>query len=339
MTAGDGSVKSIALDAMGGDLAPEATVKGALLAVAEYPVRVTLAGRRSRLEPLLGKGHPDILIHDCSEVIEADDQPVQAIRQKRDSSMVQCFGMVKEGAADAIVSAGNTGALLAGGLLILGRIRGIDRPALTVVLPGLGRGPFLLLDVGANTDVRARNLMEFAMMGSVYAERVMGVASPRIGLLNIGVEESKGTEQVRLAYGLLRDSGLNFVGNVEARDMFSGPADVIVSDGFVGNVLLKAVEGVALTLFSMIRKEAQSDMRSKAGALILRPYLKRVAAHLDYSEYGGAPVLGLAAPCIKCHGSSDEKAIKNGIGVALKFIEARVPEQVAGALTGQERKN
>jgi len=330
-------MKTIALDAMGGDLAPEATVKGALLAASEYPVRITLVGCRSALEPMLGKGHPNVVIHDCSEVIEADEQPVQAIRHKRDSSMVQAFGMIKDGRAGAIVSAGNTGALLAGGLLILGRVKGIDRPALTVVLPGYGRGPFLLLDVGANTDSRAKNLVDFAVMGSIYAEKVMGVGRPRIALLNIGVEESKGTEQVKLAYGLLKSSGLNFVGNVEARDMFDGPADVIVSDGFTGNVLLKAIEGVAATLFSMIRDQVKSDLRSKAGALMLKPYFRRVAAHMDYSEYGGAPILGLSAPCIKCHGSSDAKAIKNGVGVALKFIEARVPEQISGALTGQER--
>ncbi len=328
---------TIALDAMGGDLAPQATVEGALLAAAEYAARILLVGRRAIIEPLRGKGHPNVEVCDASEVIEAEEQPVQAIRHKRDSSMVVGFGLVKAAKAGAVVSAGSTGALLAGGLLILGRVKGIDRPALTVVLPSLKKKPFLLLDVGANTDVRARNLVEFALMGSIYVEKVLGVASPRIALLNIGTEESKGTEQVKLAYGLLKGSTLNFVGNIEARDLFDDRADVIVSDGFPGNVLLKAIEGVAATLFSMIKQEVKSDLRSKAGALVLRPYLKRVADRLDYSEYGGAPVLGLAAPCIKCHGASGARAIKNGIGVALKFTEAGVVEQVASALTGQER--
>jgi len=330
---------TIALDAMGGDLAPQATVEGALLAAAEYPAHILLVGKRATLEPLLGKGHPNVEVLDTSEVIEAEDRPVQAVRHKRDSSIVVGFGLVKAGKAGALVSAGSTGALLAGGLLILGRVKGIDRPALTVVLPGLRKKPFLLLDVGANTDVRAKNLLEFALMGSIYVEKVLGVSSPRIALLNIGTEESKGTEQVKLAYRLLKGSTLNFVGNVEARDLFDDPADVIVSDGFPGNVLLKAIEGVAATLFSMIRQEVKSDLRSKAGALVLRPYLKRVADRLDYSEYGGAPVLGLAAPCIKCHGSSGARAIKNGIGAALKFTEARVIEQVASALPGQERNS
>lgn len=328
---------TIAVDAMGGDNAPVAAVEGACLAARELDVDIKLVGPQPEITRILERiGHPRVKLVDAREVIHFDEQPVQAFRAKKNSTMAVGLSLVRQGAADAFVSAGSTGALLAGGLLTLGRIKGIDRPALTVIMPGASGNPFMLLDVGANTDSRARNLKEFALMGSIYAEKVMGIAAPRVALLNIGTEEFKGSEQVKQAYKMLKASRINFIGNVESRDMFDGLADVLVCDGFVGNIVLKCIEGLARTVFGLIRQEVSQDMRSKLGALMLKPYLKRVASKLDYSEYGGAPLLGLAAPCIKCHGSSDKKAIFNGIKVALRYTESRVTELVSQALKDEE---
>jgi len=324
---------TIAVDAMGGDNAPRAVVQGAVRAASDFGANVILVGPEGTIRGLLGRATDRVSIACANETIGFDEPPVQAIRKKKDSTTVVGMQLVKEGKADAFVSAGSTGALLAGGLIILGRIKGIDRPALSVIIPGLSGKPFLMLDVGANTDVRPQNLVEFALMGRVYSERVLGVTNPRVGLINIGSEESKGNELTKQAYGLLKQSAINFAGNVEARDVFAGACDVAVCDGFVGNVLLKNIEGLARAIFAMIKEEVSRDLRSKAGALILKPYLKKVAARMDYSEYGGAPLLGLALPCIKCHGSSGSDAIRNGIGTALRFVESKAQDLIGEALT------
>ena len=328
---------TVAVDAMGGDRAPGAIVEGALGAARDFDVDVSLVGPEDTLRRIIGKNsHPRVNIVNATQAISVDEHPVQALKSKKDSTISVGLSLVRHAKADAFVSAGSTGALLAGGLLTLGRIKGIDRPALTVILPGVHGKPFMILDVGANTDTRVRNLREFAIMGSVYADKVLGINSPRVALLNIGTEESKGSEQVKQAHGVLKQSSMNFVGNIEARDLFGEVADVIVCDGFVGNVALKAIEGLASTMFAIIKEEISRDLRSKVGAMLVRPYLKRVALRLDYAEYGGAPLLGLAAPCIKCHGSSDSRAIRNGIRVALQFAKARVSELVGQALNNEE---
>lgn len=324
---------TIAVDAMGGDNAPKAACEAAMQMVEEAEVRIRLVGPSEVLE---GYTHPRILHTHATQVIEPEEPPVAAFRSKKDSTIAVGLSLVKHKKADAFVSAGSTGALLAGGLLTLGRIRGVDRPALTVVLPTVNNNRVLFLDVGANTDCKARNLYEFALMGSVYAEQVMGVKSPRVALLNIGSESNKGSEQTKIAHQMLAESGMNFVGNLEARDLFSEVSDVVVTDGFAGNVALKTVEGLAATMFSIIRQELSSDTKARLGALLVRPYLRRVASRLDYSEYGGAPLLGLAAPCIKCHGSSNTVAVLNGIRVAVAFAESEVTELVKNALRPKE---
>ncbi len=317
----------IALDAMGGDHAPEEVVNGAWDFVEAYPQHhVVLVGDEARISKLLeGRDHGERLsvVH-APGVIEMGEHPAQAVRRKKDASIVVCADLVRTQQAQAVVSAGNTGAAMASSLLRIGRIRGIDRPAIGSPMPTV-QGPCVIVDAGANADCRPVNLLQFAIMGSIYMEKVMGVAQPRIGLLNIGEESTKGNELALEAYGLLEQAQrINFIGNIEGRDILMGKADVVVCDGFVGNVVLKFAEGMGKALFSLIKTEITGDLKSRMGALLVRDGLKRVAQRVDYTEYGGAPLLGIKGVSIISHGSSNRKAIRNALKAAMEANTNRV---------------
>lgn len=307
----------IAIDAMGGDNAPQATVEGAIQAVREYGITVFLFGIENEIikyVPEEMKNDSRIKIINAPEVINVEDSPVKAIKQKKNSSMVMGLKAVKEKDCDAFLSAGSTGAFLAGSLLKVGRIKGIDRPALAPILPTINGGGCMIIDGGANTDCKAKNLLQFATLGSVYMEKVAKIKKPKVGLLNIGTEEAKGNDLVKEAYPLLKGmQNINFVGNIEARDVVDYACDVLVADGFAGNILLKSVEGTALTIFKALKKEMTSNFKSKIGALLLKNSLQGFKKKFDYTEVGGAPFLGIDGIMIKAHGSSDAKAIKNAI--------------------------
>lgn len=329
----------IALDAMGGDHAPGELVQGALDSVRDLGVEIVLVGdeavvRRELAARSGGRPPAAITVQHASEVIGYDEAPVQAIRRKKDSSLAVALRLVKEGKADACVSAGSTGALLAGGLFIVGRLPAVSRPALGTIVP-TRKGVSLLLDVGANVDNRPEHLLQFAVMGSIYAQRVLKIASPTVALLNIGTEESKGNEVTKAAYGLLKNSGLNFVGNLEPRELPAGGVDIIVADGFVGNVVLKLYEGLASNLFGMIKEALTSTAVAKLGALLVKGSLGGLKKQFDYSEYGGAPLLGLQAPVIKCHGSSKARAIYNGVRVARDLAAGDAMGQLQAELTAR----
>lgn len=329
----------IVVDAMGGDNAPEQIVLGALAAAREYPdVDIVLTGRSEAIAPLLqgAPGSERITVVHANEVIETAESPVSALRRKKDSSLVVALDMVKRGEAAAVVTAGSTGAFMAGGLLLIGRMPGIDRPALASVVPTLKRGT-LLLDMGANVDCKPENLVQFAVMGSCYSEAILGVARPRVALLSVGVEESKGSEPVKAAHQLLKAApGINFVGNIEARDIPSGDVDVVVCDGFAGNVILKLTEGLSSAIFQMIRTELTRSLPRKLAAAVLRPAFGSIKKRMDYAEYGGVPLIGIKGAAIKCHGSSDARAIKNGIRVARQYVAADVGARIAAHFTGTE---
>lgn len=327
----------IAVDAMGGDFAPEEIVKGTLQAGAAFPhEELILVGQTTRIKQYLPSQLPENLsLWEAREVIAMDEHPAGAVRKKKDSSIVVGTRLVKEGKADAIVSAGSTGAQMAAALLGLGRIKGIERPAIVTVIPTLAGGK-LILDVGANPDAAPEHLLQYAMMGRIYAEKIMGMENPRVGLLNIGSEEGKGNELTQKAYPLLQKAPLNFTGNIEGRDVPYGRADVIVCEGFAGNVLLKTAEGLAGALFELIKEKITATPIRKLGALAVKPGLKEIAKMMDYAEYGGAPLLGVNGISIICHGSSKEKAIYNAIRVARDCIKARFIEQIAGEVAGWE---
>lgn len=317
----------ILLDGMGGDNAPEAVVEGAVQASKEIEHKIVIIGNETALAQQLKKHKYDkdkIEIVHASQVIENDDPPVRAVRSKKDSSMVIGLNMLKEGNGDVFISAGNTGALMAGGLFILGRIQGIDRPALASIYPILGKEASLLVDAGANAECKPNNLLEFAMMGSIYMEKVIGRKSPIVGLANIGAEETKGTTVVKAAYELLEKSNLRFAGNVEARDIPSGAVDVIVCDGFTGNIILKLTEGMAISMLKFMKHKFTEGTKAKMGALLLQGKFKGLKSEMDYSEYGGAPILGVKGPIVKMHGSSDAKAVKNTILKAIPYVEEKV---------------
>ncbi|WP_301169126.1 phosphate acyltransferase PlsX [Brevibacillus nitrificans] len=318
----------IAVDAMGGDNAPRSTVQGALAAVKENPsLTIVLVGDEQGIRSQLSGEIPaNIEIVPTTEVIDPDDEPVKAVRRKKNSSLVVAVQMARENLVDAAISAGNTGALMTAGLLYAGRMEGIERPALATFIPNIKGRVTLTLDVGANMDAKPHHLLQYAVMGSLYAERVLGFEKPTVGLLNVGTEEGKGNELTKAVFPLLTNADLNFVGNVEARDVLEGACDVLVCDGFVGNVLLKAVEGAAATIFSQLKQEFTSSLINKVGAAILKPGLMRFRKRMDYAEYGGAPLLGLRSPVIKAHGSSDAKAVKNAIASAATFVKQDVNE-------------
>lgn len=314
----------IAIDAMGGDHAPKEIVIGAMKAVEAFSdIHITLVGDEAKINEYLTNQERISILH-TTEVILGTDEPVRAVRRKKTASMVLAAQQVADGNADACISAGNTGALMAAGLFVVGRIEGIDRPALTPTLPTIGGEGFLLLDVGANVDAKPEHLLQYAIMGSIYSEKVRGIANPRVGLLNIGTEEKKGTDLTKQAFELLKNANVNFVGNVEARDLLDGTADVVVTDGFTGNMVLKTVEGTALSMFKMLKTTLMSSLKSKLAAAVLKPEFKVLKNTLDYSEYGGAGLFGLKAPVIKAHGSSNGQAIFSAIRQTREMVEKNV---------------
>lgn len=319
----------IAVDAMGGDHAPEEIIKGTLMAAEANPnVQLILVGQEERIRPLLSDSKlKNISVYGASEVIEMDEHPANAVRKKKDSSIVVATKLVKRGDADAVVSAGSTGAQMAAALLGLGRIKGIERPAIATVLP-TPEGGKLLLDVGANMDATPEQLCQFALMGNIYAKKILEISNPRVGLLNVGSEEGKGNELTQKTYPLLKASSLNFMGNVEGRDVPYGRADVVICDGFAGNILLKTLEGLAGVLFEQIKERITSNLVRKLGALAVKPGLKEIAQMMDYAEYGGAPLLGVNGISIICHGSSKAKAIMNAIRVARECVQVGLIEQI-----------
>ncbi|MDI9459423.1 MAG: phosphate acyltransferase PlsX [Bacillota bacterium] len=307
----------IAVDAFGGDYAPEQIVEGALLAADQEGISVILTGDENRLKALVdGKaGSNRIEIVHAPQVVHMDDEPVAAVRSKDDSSLVRGAKLVQAGEAQALVSAGNTGASLAASLFHIKRIKGVERPAISTLMP-TATGFSLILDVGANADCRPNQLVQFAQMGSIYAAEVLKVPNPRVGLLNVGHEPGKGNQLVKEVYNLLQDASLNFVGNVEGREIPGGGVDVVVCDGFVGNIVLKFAEGLGSTLLGMIKEEAQRSAVSLAGAALMKPGFRRIKKRMDPNEYGGAPLLGVNGVVIIAHGGSNAKAIYNAVRVA-----------------------
>ena len=330
----------IAVDAMGGDNAPSEIVKGAVEAVSERPdITVCLTGQEDIIKKELEKytyKKEQIEIVSASEVIETGEPPVNAIRKKKDSSIVVGMNLVKRGEADGFVSAGSSGAILVGGQVIVGRIKGVERPPLAPLIP-TEKGFSLLIDCGANVDARPSHLVQFAQMGSIYMEHVMGVKRPRVAIVNIGAEEEKGNALVKETFPLLKECpGINFIGSIEAREIPHGGADVIVCEAFVGNVILKLYEGVGATMISMIKKGMMSSLRSKIGALLIKPALKSTLKSFDASQYGGAPLLGLKGLVVKTHGSSKANEVKNSIIQCIAFKEQAISEKIGQCLSPRE---
>ncbi len=324
----------VAVDAMGGDHAPVVEVEGAVAAARAFAIPVTLVGDTDRLRQELAKHDCqglDIIIQQAAEVVGMHDSASDAVRKKKDSSIRVAFELVKQGAADAVVSAGNSGATMAAGMFVLKRIKGIERPAIAQVFPTL-RGKTLVLDVGGNVDCKPIHLVQFAIMGEVYARHVMGVAKPRIGLLSNGEEESKGNELTRETNAALKDIPLAYAGYVEGRDIFNGTVDVVVCDGFVGNVVLKLSEGLAEAVGKMLKEEIQQSFLSKVGYLLSRKAFKNFKKKVDYAEYGGAPLLGIDGVGMICHGGSNAKAIKNAIRFAHEYAQKGVNQRMAEKL-------
>jgi phosphate acyltransferase len=322
----------LAVDAMGGDNAPREIVLGAMKAIEKYhDIHIVLVGNENKIREHLTNEERIEILH-TEEVILGTDEPVRAVRRKKTASMVLAAQQVADGNADACISAGNTGALMAAGLFVVGRIEGIERPALAPTLPTIGGEGFLLLDVGANADAKPEHLVQYAIMGSIYSEKARGIANPRVGLLNIGTEEKKGNELVRNTFELLKDADINFIGNVESRDLLEGAADVVVADGFTGNMVLKTIEGTAMSVFKMLKSALTSSFKSKMAAAVLKPDLKVLKNKMDYTEYGGAGLFGLKAPVIKAHGSSDANAVFNSIRQAREMVEKDVSGTIKSAI-------
>ncbi len=330
----------IGIDAMGGDNAPQEVVKGAVEALAEMPGEVVLYGDSTAINQVLSTLTYDagrVSVVHTTEKIENDDKPVKAIRAKKDASMVVGLSALKERGVDAFVSAGNTGALLAGGLFKVGRIKGIDRPAICTVYPTM-KGASVLVDAGANAECKVNNLLQFALMGELYARSILGIEKPRVGLVNIGAEETKGTPLYIETHEALKSQPINFVGNVEGRDVPGGVVDVIVADGFTGNIILKLTEGVALSLVDGLKESIMSNLKGKIGGLILKGNLKGFKKKLDYTEYGGAPLLGVDGLVVKAHGSSNAKAFKNAILYAHKGVDAKLVDGIKSRLADAQAK-
>jgi glycerol-3-phosphate acyltransferase PlsX len=327
----------IAIDAMGGDNAPAVEVEGAIAAAREFGIPITLVGDTERLKAELAKHNIsglDIQLHHASEVVGMHDSASDAIRKKRDSSIRVAFELVKAGQADAVVSAGNSGATMAAGMFVLKRIKGIERPAIAQIFPTLS-GKTLVLDVGGNVDCKPIHLVQFAVMGEVYARSIMDVASPKIGLLSNGEEDSKGNELTRETNAMLKRVAFDYFGYVEGRDIFNGLVDVVVCDGFVGNVVLKLSEGLAEAVGSMLKEEIKRSMISKIGYLLARKAFHNFKKKVDYAEYGGAPLLGIDGVGMICHGGSNTKAIKNAIRFAHEFALRGVNQRMAEKLQEQ----
>ncbi|HEV8641583.1 MAG TPA: phosphate acyltransferase PlsX [Methylomirabilota bacterium] len=327
----------IAVDAMGGDYGPAVVVEGAVAAAREFGAAVILVGDRAAIEREVARLTAESLaieIRHASQVVGMGESPSQALRRKRDSSLRVAAQLVKDGEAAAFVSAGNTGAAMAIAMFVIGVLAGVDRPAIAAVLPNRRRFT-VLLDVGANVDPKPWHLLQFAVMGHVYARDILGCDNPRVGLLSVGEEEGKGNELTKEAYDQLKDSSLNFVGNVEGRDIYNGRCDVVVTDGFTGNVALKISESLAETLGEMIKEELTRDVRSKLGATLALPAFARFKRRVDYTEMGGAPLLGIDGAAIICHGASPVKAIKNAVRVAGEWAKAGVNEHIRAALEAE----
>src|SRR5690606_25219581 len=322
----------IAVDAMGGDNAPKEIIAGVYKALDEFgDIEIQLYGHQEKMQPFL-KQHERLNVIHCEEIIEATDDPVRAVRRKKGASMVQMAQAVKDGRADACVSAGNTGALMAAGLFVVGRIDGVDRPALAPTLPTIDGKGFVMLDMGANAEARPEHLVQYAIMGSIYAEKVRGIKNPTVGLLNIGTEEKKGNDLTKAAFPLLKEAPVNFIGNVESRDLLNGVADVVVTDGFTGNMVLKTIEGTAMNVFSMIKDVFMSSAKTKVAAFLVKDNIKGLKGMLDYSEYGGAGLFGLKAPVIKAHGSSNATALFNAIRQTRTMVEYDVTGTIYSTL-------
>ncbi|MGH4122323.1 MAG: phosphate acyltransferase PlsX [Clostridium sp.] len=320
----------VVVDGMGGDFSPSAVVEGCVAAVKEYDIDILITGSEELIRGELLKYTYDcnrIKIVDAKEVISTSEHPVMAIKRKKDSSLVKALNLVKSGDADAIISAGSTGAFLAGCTLIVGRIKGIDRPALAPIMPGKS-GPFMIIDCGANAECKPHYLVQFGLMGKTYFENILKISNPSVGLVNIGTEEEKGNELSKSAHKLLKQANLNFVGNVEAREIPTGETNILVCDGFVGNVILKLYEGAVANIFDILKTGIMSSFRTKLGGMLLKPVFKKFKKDFDYKEYGGAAFLGVNGICIKAHGSSDAKAFKNAIKQAIIFNENNVVEKL-----------
>jgi glycerol-3-phosphate acyltransferase PlsX len=322
----------IALDAMGGDHAPSETINGAFMALSLLPnIEITLIGQESRISKELKKHkhNPKIHVHNASEVISMSESPVQAVKQKKDSSIVKGVALVKDGQADAFVSAGNTGALMAASLFGLGRVSGIERPALATIFPSK-KGKVLLLDMGANAECKPTHLVYFAKMGTVYSKYVLHVDNPKVGLVNIGEEPEKGNELTISTYPLLKEEKtINFTGMVESKEIFAGQIDVVVCDGFTGNLLLKFAESTAAFIFEMLAGELKSHLLAAFAALFLIPSLIRLKKKVDYDEFGGAELLGINGVVVKAHGRAKSRAIMNAIRVAIESVEGNVVEHIS----------
>ncbi|NOZ68115.1 MAG: phosphate acyltransferase PlsX [Deferribacteres bacterium] len=333
----------IALDAMGGDYAPAATVEGAIEALNEdRNISVILVGNEAEIYSELKKrdcSDLPVTIKHASQIVEMDESPLAALRRKKDSSVRVAVDLVKSGDADAMVSAGNSGVVMATSLYVLGKLPGVERPAIAAVMPSL-KDHFVLIDAGANVDCKPLHLYQFAIMGEAYARYIFDIESPRVGLLGIGEEDAKGNELTRESFKLIKDSHINFMGNIEGKDIFSGEADVVVCDGFVGNIALKVSEGLAEAMSKMLKREILENASGKIGSLFLKNALQNFKKKTDYSEYGGAPLLGISKPCIISHGRSTSKAIKNAVKVAGAFhskgILDIISEEFNRGLSGRE---
>ncbi|MFD1901468.1 phosphate acyltransferase PlsX [Enterococcus termitis] len=322
----------IAVDAMGGDHAPQAIVEGVMLAKQDFPdIEFLLYGKETEIRKYVTDETNITIIH-TDEKISSDDEPVKAIRRKKTASMVLAAQAVKNGEADAIFSAGNTGALLAAGLFIVGRIKNVERPGLMSTLPVIGQpdGGFDMLDLGANADNKPEHLVQYAVLGSFYAEKVRNIQKPRVALLNNGTEETKGSELTKKAFELLsEEEGIHFIGNVEARDLLSGAADVVVTDGFTGNAVLKSIEGTALNMMGLLKSSILAEgVKGKMGALLLKNALRGMKSEMDYSKHGGAVLFGLKAPVIKTHGSTGPEAVRYTIRQIHTMLKTEVVPQL-----------
>ena len=331
----------IIIDAMGGDHAPQAPVKAAVKAVGELEVEIILVGKTDVVEKELSKynyNKDKISIAHAEDVISNHEEPAKAVRSKKNASVVVAANMLKNDEGDAMLSMGNTGALLASGLLIVGRIKGVLRPALGALLPS-AKGPKMLIDAGANTNCKPENLVQFGIMGSIYMKNVLGIDSPTVGLMSNGEEEGKGDELTKETFPLLKNAPVNFIGNIEGRDVMEGTADVITCDGFVGNVILKTVEGMGHVVSKKVKGIFMKGLFTKLGALFVMKGLNEFKQAMDYREYGGAPLLGTKKPVIKGHGSSDAKAVFSAIYQAKKFVETSVINDIVNNINCMEDKS
>ncbi|MFH1045375.1 MAG: phosphate acyltransferase PlsX [Candidatus Omnitrophota bacterium] len=324
----------LALDGMGGDNAPAAIVEGAVLASKELDAKIIITGPRDLLERELakyGSHFPNIEIHHASEVIDMEDSPAVSVRKKKDSSINVAVKLVKEGKADAVISAGNTGAVVCATTLYLRLLPGVERPGIAIVIPSL-KGASLMIDVGANIDPKPIHLYQYGIMGDVYSRAILKKFNPTVGILSIGQEASKGTDFTKKAFSLLSQSRVNFIGNVEGPDIFNGRCDVIVCDGFVGNIVLKVSESLAENLAALLKRELGESFITRIGALFSKSALLAMKREMDYTEYGGAPLLGIDGNCVICHGRSTGKAIKNALKVSAEFVTYQVNQSIIDSI-------